>query len=190
MSRELTELRFVGEDVGYGSFARMDIEEGTLIQDCADVERYYFSEDDLEKLRAEGSDGLTRLKTYAVYEGDSEVYCEAALAPWVLGKVKDVPFADTASNENFINHCCDPNLVWTRDDKLVARRKILAGEELSYDYATEDVDVSGFKCCCKSPLCRGTIEGEQWRDVAHVYGEYFRPNVFERVQEMRANSEE
>lgn len=46
----------------------------------------------------------------------------------------------------FFNHCCNPNAWWKDDFHLVARRPIAAGEEISYDYCTEDIDVAQFNC--------------------------------------------
>lgn len=66
----------------------------------------------------------------------------------------------------FINHSCQPNCetevtrgrIWVR-----TRRRILAGEELSYDYcigrdADDPPDVDDvFRCRCGARRCRGTL---------------------------------
>ena len=36
----------------------------------------------------------------------------------------------------FQNHSCDPTTWWVDDITLVARRDILPGEEITYDYGT------------------------------------------------------
>ncbi len=75
--------------------------------------------------------------------------------------------AGVGGNEaRFINHSCKPNCetvvtrgrIWVR-----ARRRILPGEELSYDYCIgrddddpPDVD-DIFSCRCGAPRCRGTM---------------------------------
>ena len=169
--------------MGYGTFAKVNIDKGTVIAKCKDVERHSFTAEELEQLKDEGSDALRRLKTYAVFESEDLIYCKAVLAPWILGEVGSVPFEGTASNENFINHSCDPNLLWNRRDELVARCSIMAGEELTYDYATEDFCVSRFVCGCKSPRCRSVIEGEQWRDLIDVYGKHFKSHLLSRMDE-------
>jgi SET domain-containing protein len=59
----------------------------------------------------------------------------------------------------FINHCCDPNLSLRRNlGHLVffSRRKIRAGEELTFDYRFRRY-VPKTACHCGSPKCRGTI---------------------------------
>lgn len=75
--------------------------------------------------------------------------------------------AGAGGNEaRFINHSCKPNCetevlrgrIWVR-----ARRRILPGEELSYDYcigrdADDPPDVDDiFSCRCGAPRCRGTM---------------------------------
>jgi D-alanine-D-alanine ligase len=56
-----------------------------------------------------------------------------------------------------INHSCDPNS-WLDGLKLVARRPIPRGEEISLDYATFcGPDMNGFVCTCGAPDCRGVI---------------------------------
>ena len=62
-----------------------------------------------------------------------------------------------------INHSCDPNLGLVAANRLVARRDIAVGEELTYDYATSDsVPYDEFACACASPRCRGTVRGTDW----------------------------
>ena len=67
--------------------------------------------------------------------------------------------ATDGSGAEFVNHCCDPNLVMktVRDHIwLISLRKIRRGEELSSDYS---YDPSGIRvpCHCGSPKCRGTL---------------------------------
>jgi len=66
----------------------------------------------------------------------------------------------------YINHSCDPNCSVDRwivrgvpRLAIFARRDIVAGEELSYDYKWErDEEQDPTPCLCVSPLCRGTLE--------------------------------
>jgi hypothetical protein len=81
------------------------------------------------------------------------------------------------------NHSCDPNLWWAGDE-LVALRAIAAGEELTYDYATDgSVGVLGpgalLRCNCGSMRCRGLIEAAD-RDIPELqrrYAGHFRQDV-------------
>lgn len=63
-----------------------------------------------------------------------------------------------------LNHSCDPNLWWSDDETLVARRDIEPGEELTYDYSSSDIDLKtfpGFTCHCGAANCRGYVS---WKD--------------------------
>ncbi|MCU0514750.1 MAG: SET domain-containing protein-lysine N-methyltransferase [Anaerolineae bacterium] len=61
-------------------------------------------------------------------------------------------------DEKYMNHSCDPNTWWADNDTMIARRDIQPGEEITYDYATTDVDVAfAMTCRCGSPLCRGLV---------------------------------
>lgn len=66
----------------------------------------------------------------------------------------------------FINHSCEPNCepdvgrgqIW-----IVARRKIRAGEELTYDYGYDLDHWADHPCRCGSPGCVGYIVGREHR---------------------------
>lgn len=63
------------------------------------------------------------------------------------------------SGAEYINHCCDPNIV-TEIRKghilYMSRKPIRKGEELTVDYHFGK-DIEKVVCKCGSPLCRGTI---------------------------------
>jgi SET domain-containing protein len=63
-----------------------------------------------------------------------------------------------------INHSCDPNAGIKGQCVLVARRDIKAGEEITYDYETTDIEDMNFKCNCGSRICRGRIDGGSWKN--------------------------
>jgi hypothetical protein len=81
------------------------------------------------------------------------------------------------------NHSCDPNLWWADAYTLVARRPIVAGEEVTSDYATS-TGITGFTmaCSCGSSLCRGIITGEDWRrpELQARYGDHWIPALLDR----------
>jgi uncharacterized protein len=63
------------------------------------------------------------------------------------------------SGAEYINHCCDPNIVTViRNGHILymSRHPIRKGEELTVDYHF-DKDVEDVPCKCGSALCRGTI---------------------------------
>jgi hypothetical protein len=92
-----------------------------------------------------------------------------------------------ASAAGALNHSCDPNLWWSGDE-LVALRNIAAGEEITYDYATDSATESGsdalaagalLRCNCGSMRCRGLIEAGD-RDIPELqrrYAGHFRTVV-------------
>ncbi len=63
------------------------------------------------------------------------------------------------SGAEYINHCCDPNIVTViRSGHILymSRRAIKKGEELTVDYHF-DKNVERIKCACGAETCRGTI---------------------------------
>jgi SET domain-containing protein len=68
------------------------------------------------------------------------------------------------SAAHFANHSCDPTLWHDGPYRLVARRAVAAGEELTVDYGT-DSGAAGFAmaCACGSAACRGRVTGDDWR---------------------------
>jgi SET domain-containing protein len=85
-----------------------------------------------------------------------------------------VRMEDVESDDaNFMNHSCDPNC-WYAGTALVSRRPIAAGEEITYDYATDTTSREwGFSCACGSRLCRGTVTSGDWRKMLDVYRGHF-----------------
>jgi len=63
------------------------------------------------------------------------------------------------SGAEYINHCCDPNIVTViRQGHIlyVSRRPIRKGEELTVDYHFAK-DIEKIPCKCGASKCRGTI---------------------------------
>jgi hypothetical protein len=88
-----------------------------------------------------------------------------------------------------LNHSCDSNL-WMGDEvTIIARRAIAAGEELTLDYALTTTQINWAldrPCQCGSPLCRGSVTGNDWRlpDVQARYSGHFVPYINERIQRL------
>lgn len=59
----------------------------------------------------------------------------------------------------FINHSCDPNLQVKGQITLIAKRDILEGEEVTFDYASVDRHpvLGSFECHCGASNCRKII---------------------------------
>ena len=84
-----------------------------------------------------------------------------------------------------MNYCCNPNTWWDGSTRLVARRDIEAGEEITYDYTTCEVsDEFEMECHCGSELCRGTITSRDYLDLEWQarYGENLPPHVLAAIR--------
>jgi uncharacterized protein len=83
------------------------------------------------------------------------------------------------------NHSCDPNLWWADAYTLAVRRRIAAGEEVTNDYGTS-TGIADFSmtCVCRSPQCRGTITGQDWRraELQARYGDHWVPVLLDRIR--------
>lgn len=92
---------------------------------------------------------------------------------------------DPAHPVRYGNHGCDPNL-WHLDAvTIAARRDIAEGEELLIDYATHTLaSWWSMACACASPLCRGTISGDDWRidRLRSAYGRHWTPALVRRIE--------
>jgi hypothetical protein len=86
-----------------------------------------------------------------------------------------------------LNHSCDSNL-WMGDEvTIVARRPIVAGEELTLDYAlttTQPDWTLDRPCQCGTHFCRKRISGNDWRlpDVQARYAGHFTPYINVRIR--------
>ena len=70
---------------------------------------------------------------------------------------------ERADSMLYLNHSCTPNLAIEGQIVFVALRDIVAGEELTFDYATGDDDDWTMQCCCGAADCRGVVTGQDWR---------------------------
>jgi len=84
---------------------------------------------------------------------------------------------------DLINHSCEPTALLQGAQALIARRDLDVGDEVTYDYATSDVNpYLGFRCRCGSSVCRGVVTGDDWRDpsLQDRYGAAFSPYILRR----------
>lgn len=88
------------------------------------------------------------------------------------------------------NHSCDPN-TWMQDEvTIIARHDILAGEELTIDYAfftLDDSYVMRDKCKCGAAHCRRVITGKDWQKekLQKEYSGHFSPYLNEKIKVWR-----
>jgi SET domain-containing protein len=86
-----------------------------------------------------------------------------------VGTAADIDGNTPANLARYINHSCAPNCaaeimggrVW-----IIARRDILTGEELTYDYGYELAGYEQRPCRCGATKCCGYIVDEAFR--AHI----------------------
>jgi uncharacterized protein len=91
---------------------------------------------------------------------------------------------DRVGGADFVNHSCEPNAVLSGTSNLVARRRIEAGEEICFDYATSDShDGLQFACECGAPSCRKFVRPDDWQrpDLQRRYRHSFSPYLRRRI---------
>lgn len=83
----------------------------------------------------------------------------------------------------FINHSCEPNVGFAGNVVLVAMRDIVAGEELSTDYALFDDYEGEMECRCGRPSCRKVVHGRDWQrpELQERYRGYFSRYLEDRI---------
>ena len=58
---------------------------------------------------------------------------------------------------NWVNHSCEPNIILFIEKDLpmlIARKNILAGEEIVCDYNKTEIEKPSFHCNCQGKKCR------------------------------------
>jgi hypothetical protein len=94
---------------------------------------------------------------------------------------------------DYFNHSCEPNAGFKGQIFLVAMRRILAGEEVTFDYAmvvSESVGsdiVFEMNCRCGARTCRRVITEHDWKraDLRTKYQGYFSQYLQEKIEAER-----
>lgn len=88
---------------------------------------------------------------------------------------EDLYLGASGCADDYVNHSCMPNAGFNDGLVLVARRAIVPGEEITWDYssAIDEADFPGFRCCCGSAVCRGTVHS--FRHLDSVAQEQLQP---------------
>jgi hypothetical protein len=140
-----TELRWAGDQIGWGVFAKAMIPAGTIV----------YVRDSLEvEVRQQRVAHLHPLQEAFV----TRYGYRDELGNWVV----------SIDNARFVNHCCDSNSLSTGYGFEIAVRDIQPGEELTDDYGLLNLDYS-MDCQCGSENCRGSVR----TDDLHAYHEYW-----------------
>ena len=96
-----------------------------------------------------------------------------------------------------VNHSCDPNcgvrLNGSGAYDLVARRIIVWGDEITFDYAMRNLSIQHFpsRCLCGTRICRGSVTG--WKDLPEerkvAYAGLVAPYLLEIDQEVPSSEQ-
>jgi len=83
----------------------------------------------------------------------------------------------------YSNHSCNPNLGMRGEITFVAMCDILAGEELTHDWAMTDDDEYSVECKCGAPDCRKILTGKDWQrpDLQKRYASYFSAYLADKI---------
>jgi SET domain len=82
----------------------------------------------------------------------------------------------------FLNHACEPNAMLV-DRDLRALRPIRRGEEITFDYLTNEFDMATpFRCACGSAECHGDIRG--FRHLRKALAQRLAPRAAPHVIEL------
>lgn len=148
------------KETHYGVYATRDIEAGDVVVPYEEKVHYLVSKAHVNKTW----DDLHR-KWFASY---AYPLTDEIWGMWSDEPEKWIP----------INHSCDPN-AWLEDLDLVARRKILKGEQITMDYATFcNEAMEEFRGSCGSLKCRGVILGTDYlQPFVQEYGEHISDYV-------------
>ncbi len=68
--------------------------------------------------------------------------------------------------DGVVNHSCEPNVGFRSQVELVAMRDIVAGEEITLDYACCESLFGAFACRCGTATCRMAITPDDWKETA------------------------
>jgi hypothetical protein len=93
----------------------------------------------------------------------------------------------------FMNHSCDPTCWYPHPDcfEFVARRVILPGEWITYDYAmTETVEDQPWDCHCGADSCRGRVNATDWRlpQLRQAYWGHVARHVQDLMESLEVNA--
>ena len=114
-------------------------------------------------------------KDTLLWELDDPTFTWAEIKTWPEKRLKDFNhygfqcgpdrYSLPEDDSRETNHSCDPNTWWAGSNSLCARRDIQAGEEVTYDYSTCDIDfIFEMECHCGSSCCRRKITNRDYLD--------------------------
>lgn len=145
-----------GSDIeGRGLFAKARIAKGEFIWRKDAGEKYYTQ----AEIDAFTPEQKKNFYNYSYQVGPDQFY--------------GTPEGKAGDDADYMNHSCDPNTWFEADGSMTALRDILPEQEITYDYATSE-SRADFKlqCRCGSPLCRGTVRGDDLKRLKPLQNRY------------------
>lgn len=134
-------------------------------------------------------DEIVAVKGGHVIDGGLLAQLQPTLGPAEIQIADDLFICPLTEEERggsmiFSNHSCNPNIGLQGQITFVAMRDIVAGEELTHDWAMTDNDDSSTECRCGAVPCRGTITGKDWQrpELQQRYGTYFSSYLLEKMR--------
>ena len=90
-----------------------------------------------------------------------------------------------------LNHSCDPNVILdTTNMRMVARRDIAKGEELSFFYPSTEWEMDApFICLCGSSNCIHVVAGARFLSLSTLENHYLNEHIREMMIELLNNTE-
>lgn len=90
-----------------------------------------------------------------------------------------------------LNHSCDPNVILdTENLKMVARRDIQEGEELSFFYPSTEWEMDApFICLCGASNCIHVVAGARFLPLSTLESHYLNRHIRELMIELLNNTE-
>lgn len=148
-----TELRLVGDNIGYGVFATVDIPEGTIVfvQDQLDI---VINEKEFEALNFQEQKNVEKY-SFIDAKGDR-------ILSWDFGK--------------FVNHCCDFNTISTGYGFEIAIRDIKAGEQITDEYGIFNLKEE-MTLECGVDCCRKKVQGSDFDNLYPVWDEKIKKSL-------------
>jgi hypothetical protein len=155
------DLKLVNPDIGYGVFATQDIPKGTITWALDPLDQI------IDQSKAKNIRDLSevQLRRYSWVNGSGDrILC------WDFGR--------------FMNHSCEPSSVGPGKLEFeIAVRDIAAGEEITCDYGTFNLE-EPLLCACGSPNCRGRISQDDFENVAPALDQRVR-GAFREIQNVQ-----
>jgi hypothetical protein len=146
-------LLLVSEQIGYGVFATERIPRGTVVWVLDDLDQR------VDDVRAAAIVGPAREMLHRYTFLDS---AGVRILCW--------------DNAKYVNHHCEANCLSPGFQLEIAIRDIEAGEELTDDYGSLNLEDS-FDCACGSRRCRGIIGPPDFESLAEQWDDALRAAV-------------